>query len=74
MLTRNHYKDGILYKCNDCGHIFDEYEKIEWEQREYRGECWGQDSYEIMHYEACPNCSSDDFDSYYEEDEETDTE
>jgi hypothetical protein len=70
MITRDHYKDDILYRCNDCGEVFDHDEMIVWEQREYRGECWGRDCYETMTYTSCPYCNGDDFERYFEDDEE----
>ena len=74
MITKDYYKTDILYRCNECGAIFSEDEKIEWEQREYRGECWGRDCYEDMTYECCPDCAGDDFERYYPEDEEDEEE
>lgn len=77
MITKDYYKSEILYRCETCGEIFSEHDKIEWEQDEYRGECWGRDCWETMHYEACPNCHDDDIERYYpeyDEDEETDSE
>lgn len=41
-----------MLKCLECGHIFEEGERHE--QREYRGEFWGQPSYETV--AGCPKC------------------
>lgn len=53
-----------MYKCNNCGAIF-EYPKCE---SEYRGEYWGTPAYEDMYY--CPECGDDDYDEYEEEENE----
>lgn len=51
-----------MYKCNDCGNKFHEYEmkKVE----ESRGEFWGMPCYETIY--LCPYCCSEDFDEYKE--------
>ena len=43
------------YKCNDCGHIFEDGEFVV--KSEYMGECWGTPSYDTFHY--CPSCGGD---------------
>lgn len=53
-----------MFRCNECGAIFDKPKIVE----EYRGECRGRDSYEQMAY--CPECGDSDFEEYYEDDEE----
>lgn len=54
-----------MYKCNDCGEVFDEPKYVQ----ESRGEFWGAPCSETMAY--CPHCESEDFEEYYgEEDEE----
>lgn len=45
-----------MYKCNDCGRIFEEPLEI----RELMGEYWGAPAYDIFYY--CPYCKSDDYD------------
>lgn len=40
-----------MYKCENCGEEFYEFEKT---GSEYRGECWGVDSYEDTY--GCPYC------------------
>lgn len=44
-----------MFRCNECGHVFDEPET--W--NECRGEFWGVMSYETM--AGCPECYSTDF-------------
>lgn len=55
-----------MYRCNNCGTVFEEplYEK------ESRGEFWGSPSYEDMYY--CPYCRNNDFDewNWWDEEEE----
>lgn len=53
-----------MYRCNDCGHIFDSPSEV----RESRGEFWGMLAFETMYY--CPYCDSEDFDEYDEDEEE----
>lgn len=44
-----------MYKCLDCGHIFEKGEESVW--IESRGECFGFQSYEKM--QGCPLCGGD---------------
>ena len=53
-----------MYKCNECGEIFDEPKEVQ----EGRGEFWGMPAYETMYY--CPYCESEDFEEYDEDEEE----
>ena len=53
-----------MWKCNECGCIF-ETPKV-W--KEDRGECWGTRAYETMY--GCPVCESSDYDEYTGENEE----
>jgi DNA-directed RNA polymerase subunit RPC12/RpoP len=53
-----------MYKCNECGHEFDEPER--WD--EMRGEFWGVMAYETM--AGCPRCYSTDFDEISEDDDD----
>lgn len=53
-----------MYKCNDCGHIFEELET--W--NEARGEFWGVMAYEQM--TGCPRCYSTDVDEIPEDDDD----
>ena len=41
-----------MYKCLECGHLFEEGEQTSWE--EDRGEYWGSPCSEKMY--GCPNC------------------
>lgn len=45
----------MSYKCLDCGHIFEYGEEAVWS--EFRGECFGVESYEKM--DGCPLCKGD---------------
>ena len=47
-----------MYKCVECGHIFEEDDVAEW--YEDRGECWGTPCSDLM--AGCPKCRG-----YYEE-------
>lgn len=42
-----------MYKCMECGHLFEEGEQKTW--KEDRGECWGSPCYEEM--SGCPLCN-----------------
>lgn len=45
-----------MYKCEKCGAFFDEPEfDTAWE---YRGECWGQPSFERVSDLKCPECGT----------------
>lgn len=54
----------MMYKCNDCDAIFENPKCVS----EYRGEYWGAPAYEDMYY--CPECGSDDYEEYREEEDE----
>lgn len=41
-----------MFKCYECGHIFDEGEEARWQ--ESRGEFWGSECYEEL--TGCPLC------------------
>jgi hypothetical protein len=57
---QNKKKEGKqMYKCNNCGHVFDEPKR--WS--ESRGEFWGSPCYEDM--DGCPNCE-ESYDEAYE--------
>ena len=44
-----------MYKCNECGHLFEEGEQKVY--REKMGECHGFPAYE--NFSVCPNCGGD---------------
>lgn len=44
-----------MYKCLDCGHVFDDGEQEVWE--ESRGEFWGAPCSEVV--DGCPRCHGD---------------
>ena len=50
----------MMFKCLECGLIFDESESAVWEEN--RGEFWGMPAYEKM--TGCPQCHSTDIDEY----------
>ena len=53
-----------MFKCNECGAIFEE--TATW--NESRGEFWGMPCSETMH--GCPECFSTDYDEFEEGDDE----
>ena len=53
-----------MYRCKDCGAIFDEPAYI----KEDRGECFGFPAYEEM--AVCPRCKGDDYERMPEDEEE----
>lgn len=53
-----------MYRCKDCGAIF---ERPSWYE-ENVGEYWGFPAYETFY--MCPCCNSDDFEPYYEDEDE----
>lgn len=58
-----------LYKCDDCGTIFNEDDFDSYEDP--RGEFWGQPCYETIY--ICPCCGSDCYEEYEpDEDEDLD--
>jgi DNA-directed RNA polymerase subunit RPC12/RpoP len=59
---------GWIYKCDDCGKLFDEPQLV----HELMGECRGQPAYEDWSY--CPYCGSTDFDEYDEDELEEEDE
>lgn len=52
-----------MYRCEDCGEIFD-FPKIIYENH---GEFWGMPAYEK--WAVCPNCHDNNFDEYYSDDD-----
>lgn len=60
----------MLYKCCECGRIFEESEIETW--KESRGEFWGQPAYEDM--SGCPYCFSTAYEEYDESEESEDEE
>ena len=52
-----------MYKCLDCGRVFEE--PASWD--ESRGEFWGMPAYETV--SGCPYCNSGDYEEYTEDDE-----
>lgn len=60
-----------MYRCEECGAIFETAES--W--KEYRGECFGYPAYETV--SGCPCCRSTDVEEYdpdEDEDEESEGE
>lgn len=54
-----------MFKCDDCGAVFSE-TGIKVVPERY--EIWGANVVRDHHYECCPNCGSEEFKSYQEED------
>lgn len=54
-----------LYKCDDCGAVFDEPDEFSWRE-EMSGDGWAWQTFTERY---CPICGSQDFDRYYGEDE-----
>ena len=52
-----------MYRCDDCGLIFEEPRTV----RECMGECWGVAAYE--EFDVCPRCGGD-YGECYEDEEE----
>ena len=59
-----------MYRCADCGSMFDEPESVSYCKEDYNGvsdifsrRTWGT-------YDACPYCGSEEIDSYWEEDDD----
>ena len=57
-----------MYKCTECGCIFDEEDVATWE--EDMGEFWGAPCTQTM--SGCPRCYSTGYEVYREEDEDED--
>ena len=55
-----------MYKCEECGNVFDEPKMVQ----ECVGEFWGTPAYET--WAVCPDCGSDEIEDY--EDNEIDEE
>ena len=59
-----------MYKCDDCGSVFNEPDSVRYC---YEEECGVTSLFGDRHYgyyDACPYCGSEEINSYYEEDEE----
>ena len=59
-----------MYKCEDCGSVFDEPESVRYCYEEEYGvtSLFGDRHY--GYYDACPFCGSEEIHSYQEEDDE----
>lgn len=57
-----------MFRCNNCGHIFNKPKSEKWATGEYHGHT----AYET--WSVCPECRSEDYDEYEEEDEEEEDE
>lgn len=56
-----------MFFCNDCGAIFEEpeYERVCWE--DYYGVSSMFNNYNYGDVEVCPECTSEDIEEYYGE-------
>lgn len=59
----------MIYKCNNCGCIFDEPIEIRTTHEAYNGVLGLFPNSHILMYSACPNCHDDDFEEIEDEDE-----
>lgn len=59
-----------MYKCEDCGSVFDEPEHVPYCKEDYNGvaDMFGRQTWGT--YEACPYCGSEEINSYCEEDDD----
>lgn len=57
-----------MFKCMDCGAVFEEPRHV----RECVGEFWGAPAYDDFAY--CPACGSDEYDDFDDEEDEEDDE
>lgn len=56
-----------MYKCEMCGSLFSEPELVRYNKDEYNGVADLFGNWQYGHYEACPECGSEEFNSYCEE-------
>ena len=56
----------MRYICNHCDEVFDEDDRQP--LSELVGEFWGSPAYDT--YWVCPNCGSEDYEEYTDEDDE----
>ena len=63
-----------MYKCGNCGAVFEEpgYETISHEDYCGVGHMFPRASHHYFTLAFCPECHSDDIDDYYEDEEEED--
>ena len=56
-----------MWRCEDCGSLFDEPESVRYNIDEYNGvsDLFGDSRY--GYYDACPYCGSEEITSYWEE-------
>ncbi len=58
-----------MYKCNECGYIFDEPKEIKTTYESFYGVSDLFDNSNPLEYHVCPYCESQNYD-YFEEDSE----
>lgn len=63
-----------MYKCSLCGSLFSEPDVVQ-ERGCHESDCGVFSMFPDHHYytrdiEVCPDCGSEDFDSYWEEDDD----
>lgn len=59
-----------MWKCEDCGSLFDEPESVRYNIDEYNGVSDLFGNWQYGYYDACPFCGSEEIASYYEEDDD----
>lgn len=59
-----------MYRCIDCGEVFDEPESVRYNKDDYNGTADLFGNWQWGTYDACPNCGSEDIEETFEEEEE----
>lgn len=60
-----------MWKCEMCGAIFSEPDSIRYCPEEYYGVSSMFPNKNIAYYDACPECGSEEINSYWEDEDET---
>lgn len=63
-----------LYKCSNCGKVFDEPNTVKTTYEAYYGVSSSFAYGSPLYYDVCPYCDSEDIDRYYPSDEEEEEE
>ena len=59
-----------MYRCSDCGALFDAPEIVRYNKDYYNGVSDLFGNWQYGYYDACPECGSEEINSYWEEDDE----
>ena len=59
-----------MFRCLDCGEIFEETDEIRTTYEAYYGVASDFHHHTPMMLEVCPNCHSDNIEDFFEEDDE----